>query len=132
MVCQRGVKCRGVFDVQDWSFRVGFSTGDTLPSVLAPVPELSGGDQGQVVTLSPCQGSRASAQGSPSPSCRGWMLQDAEITPAAPRVELFSAHQSGVNLPGLSEPTGGWSGKQQFLQGSSAALGIQECPGGMQ
>lgn len=60
------------------------------------------------------------------------MLQDAEITPAAPTVELLSAHQSGVNLPGLSEPAGRWSGKQQFLQGSSVALCVQECPGGMQ
>lgn len=78
----------------------------TLPSVLAPVPLLSGDGQGQVVTLSPSQGSRTSARASPSLSCRGLMLQDAEITPAAPRVELLSAHQSGVNLPGLSERAG--------------------------
>lgn len=60
------------------------------------------------------------------------MLQDAETIPAAPRVQLLSARQSGVNLPGLSEPAGRWSGKQEFLQGSSVALCIQEYPGGMQ
>lgn len=63
-----------MFDAHDWGLGLGFSTGDSVPSVLAPVPVLSGDAQGQA---EPLWDSRASAL---AQSCRGLMLQDAEIT----------------------------------------------------